>query len=316
MLLALGACRGAPPLSPSPSSSAAAEPAPTRTRVLLSGPWRFRAAQDLEGAEAPAFDDHDWETVSVPHTWGDHPYKAGWYRLRLPRVSRAGGRRVFVAFEGVAIFADVYVNGHHLGQHRGAFTRFVFDATDHLVDGENVLAVRANNDLASTADSLPSGSGKQLYQLYGGLYRKAWLLETDAVHVDPLDHASSGVYVTPTQVTAEGAFLEIRTLVRNDSPAARSVVVRSHVRGPGGVEVATLEGTAALEAGSGGQVVTSGRIARPQLWSTADPRLHTVVTDVLVDGRVADSVTERFGFRDFQFDGRGFTLNGAPLLLR
>ncbi|HEV7499155.1 MAG TPA: glycoside hydrolase family 2 TIM barrel-domain containing protein, partial [Vicinamibacteria bacterium] len=86
--------------------------------------------------------------------------------------------------------------------------------------------------------------------------------------------------------------------------------------GPGGVEVATLEGTAAIEAGSGGEVVTSRRIARPQLWSTADPRLHTVVTDVLVDGRVTDSVTERFGFRDFHFDGQGFTLNGAPILLR
>lgn len=318
MLLAVAGCRGGPaPAAPaSPASPPAASAAGTRTRILLSGPWRFRATDGLAGADGPGFDDHDWEAVQVPHTWGDRPFKAGWYRLRLPRPPRAAGRRVYVLFEGVAVFADVYLNGHHLGQHRGAFTRFVFDATDALVDGENVLAVRANNDLASTADSLPSGSGKQLYQLYGGLYRKAWLVETDAVHVDPLDHAASGVYVTPTHVSADGADLEIRTLVRNASASARRVLVRTHVLDPGGTEVATLEATATLEAGTRGEVVTSRHIDRPQLWSTATPRLYTAATDVIVDGARRDSVSERFGFRDFRFDGKGFTLNGAPILLR
>ncbi|HEU0104764.1 MAG TPA: glycoside hydrolase family 2 TIM barrel-domain containing protein [Vicinamibacteria bacterium] len=252
----------------------------------------------------------------MPHTWGAEPFKSAWYRLRLPIARPEPSRRLYVVFEGVAVFADVYLNGHHLGQHRGAFTRFVFDATDHVVEGENVLAVRANNELLSTADSLPSGTGKQLYNLYGGIYRKAWLLETDAVHVDPTDHASSGVYVTPTNVAAEGADLAVRTLVRNASPAAREVRVRSRVRDPRGAEVATLEGTVGVEAGARGEAVASTHLARPQLWSTTDPRLYTVDTETVVDGRATDRVKERFGLRDFRFDGEGFTLNGAPILLR
>ena len=182
--------------------------------------------------------------------------------------------------------------------------------------GENVLAVRANNELLSTADSLPSGTGKQLYNLYGGIYRKAWLVQTDAVHVDPTDHASSGVYVTPTSVTADGADLAIRTLVRNASATARPVVVRSRVRDAGGAEVAALEGTVTVEPGARGEVVASTRVTRPQLWSATDPRLYTVDTETVVDGRATDRVKERFGFRDFRFDGKGFTLNGAPILLR
>ena len=81
--MALAACGGrtAPPAPASPSPSPSPAAAETRTRVLLSGPWRFRATQDLEGAEAPGFDDHDWETVQLPHTWGDRQFKAGWYRL-------------------------------------------------------------------------------------------------------------------------------------------------------------------------------------------------------------------------------------------
>ncbi len=287
-----------------------------RARVLLTGPWRFHGSGDPAGAEAPAFDDSAWDSVEVPHTWGQRQLKAGWYRLRTRLGAREAGRRVYLVFEGVAVFADVYVNGRHLGQHRGAFTRFVFDATAHIVDGENVIAVRANNELASTADSLPSGTGKQLYNLYGGIYRKAWLVETAALHVDPLDHASSGVYVTPTHVTAEGADLSVRTLVRNASAAARRPLVRSRVRAPDGAEVAVLEGAVSVEPGARGEVVATTHLTRPRLWSPSDPRLYTVETEVLVDGRPVDRVRERFGFRDFRFDGSGFTLNGAPILLR
>jgi beta-galactosidase len=312
------ACRRDPAPGGSPAAAASASPgrAELRSRVLLSGPWRFSAGEDLAGAESPDFDDRAWTNVTVPHTWGVRSCRSAWYRLRLtiPRVDPT--RRVYLVFEGVAVFADVYVNGHHLGQHRGAFTRFVFDATPHVVAGENVIAVRANNDLASTTDSLPSGSGKQLYNLYGGIYRKAWLMETEAVHVDPLDHASSGVYVTPTQVTAEGADVGVRALVRNASDRARPVTVHSRVRDAKGTEVAALEATATIAAGGSDEVRMSAHVARPRLWSPADPQLYTVATEVQVEGRATDRVEERFGFRDFRFDGKGFTLNGAPIRLR
>jgi beta-galactosidase len=312
------ACRRspAPDTSPTPTAAAPALGADLRSRVLLSGPWRFTAAQDLVGAEARDFDDRAWAAVPVPHTWGLDPYKSAWYRLRTTLSRADPTRRVYLVFEGVAVFADVYVNGHHLGQHRGAFTRFVFDATPHVVAGENVIAVRANNDLASTADSLPSGSGKQLYNLYGGIYRKAWLVETDAVHIDPTDHASSGVYVTPTGVSAEGADLAVRTLVRNASDAARPVTVRSLVRDSKGKQVATLEGTTTVEPGARGEVRMTAHLARPRLWSTTDPQLYTIATEVQVAGRATDRAEERFGLRDFRFDGKGFTLNGAPIRLR
>ncbi|HUG55154.1 MAG TPA: glycoside hydrolase family 2 TIM barrel-domain containing protein [Vicinamibacteria bacterium] len=311
-IAATAACERAPDPAASPPSGSEAP----RQWTLLSGPWRFQASQDLTGGEAARLDDGAWKTVRVPHTWGRDAFQSAWYRLHLTRGPSPAGRRAYLVFEGVAVFADVYVNGHHLGQHRGAFTRFTFDATEHLVEGDNVIAVRANNDGTSTADSLPSGTGKQLYHLYGGIYRKAWLLETDAVHVDPLDHASSGVYVTPTRVSADGALLSIRTLVRNSSSAPRDVVVRHRIEDGDGALVDALEGSARIEPGTRGEVTVSTRVRRPKLWSTSDPHLHTVVTEVVAGEGVTDRLSERFGFRDFRWDGVRFTLNGAPILLR
>jgi beta-galactosidase len=319
VLLAAAACRSPEPPDAVREASASAVPGGAhgeRRLTLLSGPWRFRATDDAQGPESPAFDDAAWETVTVPHTWGEKPWKAGWYRTRLTLDRAPGERRLYLLFEGVAVFADVWVNGAHLGQHNGAFTRFLFDATPHLVRGENVIVVRANNHPDATVESLPSGVGRQLYHLYGGMYRKAWLVETGPVHVDPTDHAAPGVYLTPTNVNAESADLGIRVLVRNAAAEGRRVTVRARVRDPGGAEVAAPEGPLDLAAEARGEVRLSTRIARPRRWGPGAPHLYTVAVTVEEGGRVVDTVTERTGLRDFRFADRRFLLNGEPIALR
>src|SRR5208282_4934632 len=116
------------------------------------------------------------------------------------------GKELYLVFEGAAAIADVYVNGQHLGQHRGAYTRFVFDATSALHPGQdNQLAVTLDDSPARTTDCLPSGS--RLYKVWGGLYRKVWLIAVAPVHFDPTDDASPGVYLTPKNVSEQSADL-------------------------------------------------------------------------------------------------------------
>jgi beta-galactosidase len=210
----------------------------------------------------------------------------------------------------------VYVNGHHLGQHRGAYTRFLFEATPHLVSGENVLAVKVGNDPVQTADSLPSGRGKRLYHAYGGLYRKAWLLTTGPLHVDPTDHASSGVFVTPGRVDAEAAEFKVKTLLRNTGDRPRRLEVVQRLAAADGSTAWTAQQEEAVPAGGRAEVVLSGSVRRPHLWAPAHPSLYTLWTEVRADGQVVDLVRERTGFRDFRLQDRTFLLNGAPLALR
>jgi beta-galactosidase len=294
-----------------------------RSATLLAGSWRFAGSDTLAGAEAPGYDDSSWTTIAVPHTWdiAKSPfllYSNAWYRTHFTLPASDAGRRVYLQFEGVGTVADVYVNGTHAGQHRGAYTRFVFDVTDAVTfGGDNVLAVRTDNTDADTVDCLPSHAYSREYYLpYGGIYRKAWLVETDAVHVDPTEYATSGVTIVPANVSAAGADVTVRTTLRNAGRAAVTAHVSHRFLDAAGATVLSLEGDVPLPAGSRDESALAGHLAGAHLWSTADPYLYGVVTDVAVGGAVRDEVRERTGFRSFALTPTSFTLNGTPTPLR
>jgi beta-galactosidase len=304
----------------------AALPAATRTKTLLDADVRFFASNDLASAEAPAFDDASWPTVHWPHTWNGlgkssgntrpfPSYSHAWYRTRF-RAEKKG--RVYVSFEGVATIADVYVNGKKLGQHRGAYTRFVFDATDAVVAGDgNVLALMVSNADVDTKDTIPSNAiSIGYFRPYGGVYRKAWLLETDAVHIDPTDLASSGVYLTQKNVDATGADLHVTTMLANTTAEPRAIGVEHRILDGEGKVLQTLATMVTLGASARGQSEVDAHVGSPHLWGPKDPYLHRVITTTSVDGRVTDAVEERLGFRDFRLSDTDFRINGVSMPLR
>ena len=180
-----------------------------------------------------------------------------------------------------------------------------------------MLAVRCDTDPKDTADCLPAGNGGQLYHVYGGLYRHVWLLKTDSVHVDPTDDAASGVFLTPQNVTADGADLVIQTLVRNDGAEAKTVTVTDTVCDTDGQTVVTASGSLAL--GDRTRAVPS-RCA-PTSPTPASGALKTrpctaSIRETQVAGRVTDVLAERTGFRTFTLSPDGFRLNGVLTPLR
>jgi len=328
---------------PAPNGLAAdyTPPQTDRQKILLEGPWRFHAGQSRGGRErgattrgsdeagrAPAvapeardYRDDAWAQVRVPHTWADRfgkPVLANaWYRTRFQTPRMDGGQRLYLHFEGVNTVADVYVNGTHLGQHRGRYTAFAFDATSALKpDADNVLAVKVSNDPREVDDCIPGGP-RPFNASHGGIYRKVWLVTTPATHIHP-DHGSSGVYITAHEVTAASVELSIKTVVKNAGEAARTCVVRHHVIDPEGKMVQTLSGKEVqfmpMETK---EIVVQGTLTKPKRWSLAAPHLYTVHTEVIVNGKAADVVSERTGFRSIQIGKDGFfLLNGERIAIR
>lgn len=48
-------------------------------------------------------------------------------------------------------------------------------------------------------------------------------------------------------------------------------------------------------------------VSKPSLWSIESPYLYTALTQIIIDGKVADEYTTPFGIRYFNFDpDKGF----------
>lgn len=203
------------------SSSASLAPDSPRVSASLAADWRY-VDGDPAGAQAPGFDDAGWRQVSLPHTWNAddafdkrHPYRrgVGWYRRSLDMPADMRGRRLFLRFEGANQVAEVFLNGRAVGRHVGGYTAFAFDVTAYVrFDAPNLLAVRVDN--RHDADIPPLEAD---FTFYGGLYRNAWLVATDPVHVDVLDHASPGVFIDTPQASAERAVVRLRGALVNQS---------------------------------------------------------------------------------------------------
>jgi beta-galactosidase len=311
-----------------------ASPEISRAQIPLNAGWHFRQADGLTRVDAASFDDSDWTTVDIPHTWNrignegtersalsNNVQGIGWYRLhfRVPQES-AQARRYFLQFDGVGEIADVWLNGHYLGKHAGAFARFRFDASEWLrPSGDNVLVVKADNSRpqrgSSTQDVIPL---KGDFFVFGGIYRHVSLIVTQPVHLDLLDFGGPGLYAHASSIEGDAAAIEIVGRLANDTSRARAVQVQTMLQDAAGRLV--TETSRMVDAGARITTVDAHLIVlQPHFWRGArDPYLYRVVMTVRDGkGNILDRVEQPLGLRTMTLDpNRGFLLNGESLPLR
>lgn len=286
-----------------------------REEVPLDLGWRFALQPAGTGFSAAGFDDHAWETVTLPHTWnaidgasgGSYVRGDGWYRRHFAAEPSWTGQRVFVDFRAANRVAEVWINGTRVGEHRGGYSRFRFDITDQLVAGDNVLAVRVNNEPNGI---IPLGGD---FTIWGGLTREVSLVIVPPTHLALRDYGSSGVYLTPQTIAADRAEVQVRALVEGAADATGDVHVA--VRDAQGAIVA--EQSARLHSGAAQPeaVIQTVTVPKPHLWQgRADPYLYRVTVELRQGGNFVDAVEQPLGLRTITVDPKhGLFLNGRHL---
>ena len=289
-----------------------------RTNIDLTGEWKFYLADNIHGPET-GFNDAGWKTVTVPHTWnnvdgqdGGANYHRGvaWYRKHIKVDSSYTGKRFYLQFDGVSLSAEVYVNGVHIGGHKGGFSRFSLDATEALILGQdNLVSVRVDN---SKLGIPPTNAD---FTFFGGIYRGVNLLITNQIQISATDYGSSGVYLDQNKVTDKEADLIVRSQVESYSDKNQLVEVHATLLDKAGKEVAVAVNGGLLNAGDGVEERQKLHVVMPHLWNgRADPYLYTLKVEVIADKQVLDSVVQPVGLRYFTVDpDRGFFLNGKYL---
>jgi hypothetical protein len=277
----------------------------------LNDDWRFLRADSMwnvsETADMkePGFDDSRWRRVQLPHDWGVElpmspdkgscqgylPGGIGWYRRVLPIQAVEAGQRLFIYFEGVYNYSEVYLNGHLLGRRPSGFASFLYDLTPHLRAGaKNVVAVRV--DHSQEADSR--------WYTGSGIYRDVWLITAPEVHL-----AQWGTAYRLVSISGKKAVVDVDVETTDDRAVKSALTLQA------AVALTDAQGRVVAEAKTaiGPQEKKTVRltVSNPQRWTLDKPYLYTLTTR-LSNG---DQSTVRAGLRTLEFSpDRGFALNG------
>jgi len=297
--------------------------------VSFDKSWRFKK-DTLTGAESPTYNDSGWRSVNLPHDWSieDLPNQKegevqgpftkesigkaatgfteggiGWYRKAFTLRNTNGSKQTYILFDGVYMNADVWLNGHCLGNHPYGYTSFYYDLTGFLnpAGKANVIAVCVKN--IGKTSRWYSGSG---------IYRHVWLFT-----VNPLHTKIWGNYVTTPDVSKDKADVLIQTSVENASAVKRTISVKIDLSDPSGKVVGSQLQTLTAPADSSTNLTQKLTIARPKLWNLEKPVLYKAKVTLLAKNKVIDQTITPFGIRSLKFDGqKGLLLNGEPIKLK
>lgn len=259
-----------------------------RTIISLNQDWTF-------------YKNGENSQVTLPHTWnavdgqdGGNDYFRGTcqYVRSLEKPVMGEGARVFLEVKGAAMSAQVFLNGEALAAHKGGYSAFRVDLTEHLKES-NELRISVSNEENDTV--YPQ---KADFTFYGGLYRDVNLIVVPQVHFDLSYCGAPGIKVTP--------------IVDPETKSAK-VTVETWQTGEDDVTV-TVDGQKKTVTAKDGYAKAEFEIADVHLWDgVEDSYLYTAVADL----DSGDEISARFGCRFFEINAeKGFLLNGRSYPLR
>ncbi len=286
-----------------------------RTRQSFNQDWLFQKGEQ-PGAEAPAFDDSKWRSLTLPHDWAiegpfDVKYNArcgglpfhgtAWYRKDFTLPADTAGKQVTIEFDGAMYDAHVWLNGTFLGSRPFGYIGFQLDLTPFInPGGNNTIAVRLSpEDLSSR------------WYPGAGLYRNVWLDIKAPTHI-----AHWGTTVTTPVVTDSSADVHIKSTVRHTGNAPAALSLRTTLLDPSGKEVAGRTTGLALMPNESLSVTQDLEVPNPQRWDTHSPHLYTALTTIVDGDKEIDRYTTPFGIRTIEYKpAEGFFINGRHVRL-
>ena len=227
-----------------------------------------------------------------------------WYR----KTFRASDARAVVMLKiNKAQFGTaVWLNGRKLGEYPFCFSASFFDLSQDIHwNAENTLVIRIGAHPAVLPDNFPVGSDFEKKKWTPGIYDSVSLIFCDNPVIETIQ-------VAPRISSSE---VVVQTKLKNQSATPATASLAHTIRTwKGGKKVAaSAPETISLQPGEEKIFTQTVKLPNAHLWSPEDPFLYVV--DSSTGG---DSVTTRFGMREFHFDAatKRAYLNGKIYYLR
>lgn len=285
----------------------------------LNGTWDFLFDDRNVGEKEKYYMEFPGELkIQVPFTYetklsgiGDESrHDHVWYRKKFTAdKKRLEKENLMLHFEGSDFVTKVWVNGELAGTHKGGYSRFSFDISGFIKDGENEIVVKADDsfDMAQ-----PRGKQRWKNENFGcwyvqttGIWKTVWM---EYVPV----HNLASLKITPLlEKECVELELEIKSgycgeLTAELEISFQGTLVNKFVIAVPESHVTTRMNVFSQEADEWGV----------RTWSPESPDLYDISIRIREDGIVCDEVQSYFGMREIRIDRGNILLNGKPLYQR
>ncbi len=314
-----------------------------REIINLSGEWLLKFDPENSGKgdgwfkKKPKDACRDSLKVVVPRIWQEYNPRfsggVGWYFRDLAIQEKFEGKILHLKFWAVDYLAEVWVNGQYAGSHHGGYTPFELDITKLVKPGkENYFTVRVLdpprgkpvqrmgtncpgweepfNDRIENYTLLELPQGMQMWVEgfnFGGIWQPVELIVCDRVYI-------SDVFIMPN---IKDGSVEVKTEIQSMNTEETEVEFSATVAPwKNSVSVAGRK-ERKIRLHSGINIVdVFVAINNPHFWSPEDPYLYEFNVHLSKSGKKSDSVSGRFGLREFTVKNGFFFLNGKRIFIK
>jgi len=304
---------------------------PSNSKIRLTDNWEF-LKQDVGGIweiVRPAAPESSetvplWSKVKLPHCFNatdavdpdvNYYQGPGWYRTLLSVNNSYTNGRILLDFEGAGQKTEVYIYTTKVGSHIGGYDEWSLDITDavqkfmqtdaymHQFKGQIPLSIRCDN--SRDLQMIPSNLAD--FNVYGGLYRSVNLIYVPQVSFDQI------LINSPLSKGLKDGIIEINAQFYNPLKV-KEASIDLKIKDPFGKVIYTVK-SQKIDLAEGKYTFTKN-IKKPLRWDVNNPYLYSCEMALTVNNQQLQS-TQKFGFRNFEFQEKGpFLLNGKRLLLK
>lgn len=296
----------------------------SKVKIKIPSPWNINAFanRELEGPDHRNYPSYpkQWEEARMAWMKKNITIPAGWTHMQLK-----------LHFEAVAGHTQVYVNRQKVAENFDIFLPFEADITGIVKPGETIEILVGVRDQALFEDNstvgrriIPAGS------MWGyhirGIWQDVFLVALPKVHIED-------IFVKP--LLSED-ILELEVTVRNNSAKKEELLLQGVINqwlNKAGSDVNSAPvpawelGQKVLDITALKMVVDPAekktvtvrvpvRKGTLAFWTPDYPNLYALVLSVNKNKAVIDKKYERFGWRQWTFQGTKQCLNGEPVELK
>lgn len=300
----------------------------------LNGKWRFklshRPADRPQDFFTSSFNVDGWDEINVPSNWeiegydvpiyvnDRYPFKknppfiphdynpVGSYRRTFQVPKGWEGRKVFLHFAAVKSAAHFWLNGEWLGYNQDAKTPVEFEVTDHLQEGENILAV----EVYRWCDG--SYLECQDYWRLSGIHRDVFLWSTPQIHIRDF-FVKAGL----DDAYRHGQ-LDVQLQITNyDIEISKPYQLTYQLLDWAGHVVVERTEDVLIAKGEEGHWQWQLEVPEVKAWTAETPHLyHSVFTLSDSDGNTQEVMGCRTGFRRVEIKDAQLLVNGKAITIK